>query len=141
MASTRMQAMQRTLENLGSVGQTRKNNDRYSFQTPVPRRCVQPVTKHSAKSTITWRYNPSQNILLRIQLHGFNVDTDIVFLYRATFDFELFFFTDNLPHTTSEHTVLISPNTPPPPPSVSVCGLKCGTWNLHVLSARETPRS
>ena len=74
---------------------------------------VQPATKHSTKNTITRWYNPPQNILLSIQLHGFNVDTDIDFLYRATFDFEVFFFTDNLPHTTSEHTTYIVKHASP----------------------------
>ena len=42
-----MQAMQHTWEILGAVGHTREN--RYSFQTLVLWRCVQPTTKTSYK--------------------------------------------------------------------------------------------
>ncbi|XP_070203679.1 uncharacterized protein [Littorina saxatilis] len=66
-------------------------------------------------------YSPPQNIFQQLQNHGVQVATDFVFPYRATFDFEVFFDTDNLPQTKSAESNCTQYTAKHIPLSVSVC--------------------
>ena len=57
-------------------------------------------------------YNPPQNILQKLHSQGIDIDTTFVFPFRASFDFEVFFSTDDLPKTKTEDTTYIAQHIP-----------------------------
>ena len=65
-------------------------------------------------------YTPSQSVLQQLHSHGISVDPAFGFPYRATFDFVVYFETDNLPQTKQSHssTAYTAKHVPL---SVSIC--------------------